>query len=84
MGWKISCKAFIVKKSMQQEWLTKNAYTALKKLPAPLASEKKTELLYTNRFLHPPPRRYNGPFQSSHNEMRNIYFANKFASIFMS
>ena len=36
----------------------KNAYTALKKLPAPLASEKKNSC--TNQFFHPPPQKSNG------------------------
>ena len=37
---------------MQHEWLKKNACTAIKELPAPLASEKKN-LVLTNSSILP-------------------------------
>ena len=48
------------KKIMQHEWLKKNAYTALKKLPASLASEKKI-LALTNSSTQALPQRSNSP-----------------------
>ena len=45
---------------MQHEWLKKSAFTALKKLPAPLASEKKKFAL-TNSSTQAPPQRSNSP-----------------------
>ena len=45
---------------MQHEWLKKNEYTALKKLPTPLASEKKIIAL-TNFSTQAPPQRSNSP-----------------------
>ena len=38
---------------MQHEWPQENACTALEKLPAPLASEKKNS--GTIQFFHPSP-----------------------------
>ena len=51
------------KKIMQHEWLKKqNACTALKELPAGLASEKKKSC--TNQFFHPlPPRSNSSPLK---------------------
>ena len=48
---KVSCKAFTVKKSYATWMAVKNACTALKKLPAPLASEKKTLALTNSSTL---------------------------------
>ena len=55
----ISCKVFTVKKNHATRMAIKNASTALIKLPAPLASEKKNSC--TNQFFHSPPQRSNGP-----------------------